>query len=173
MIAGRLGRQARKGLADFTGRHGFHQFSPGLFRTGIPLLHGAGVPDIGSRQIPLHPLAPGIQRCQNGFRRLLTLFGCLQKPVRGQAVINRYSQTKIMEQPQFALTAPVSALGCLLFAYMPIRFVTDTPLGLINPFGVPAIVVGLAVVARIGHGMDIRARPWHSAPSQETATARP
>ena len=67
----------------------------------------------------------------------------------------------------------LSALGCLLFAYMPIRFVTDTPLGLVNPFGVPAIVVGLAVVARIGHGMYIRARPWHSAPSQETATARP
>lgn len=67
----------------------------------------------------------------------------------------------------------LSVLGCLLFAYMPIRFVTDTPLGLVNPFGIPAIVVGLAAVARIGHGMYIRARPWEPATSQGTATARP
>ena len=67
----------------------------------------------------------------------------------------------------------LSLLGCLLVAYMPIRFVTDTPLGLVNPFGVPAVVVGLAVAARLVHGMYIRARPWVPATSQDTATARP
>ena len=67
----------------------------------------------------------------------------------------------------------LSPLGCLLFAYMPLRYVTDTPLGLVNPFGVPAVVVGLAVAARLAHGMYIRPRPWVPATSQDTATARP
>jgi len=66
----------------------------------------------------------------------------------------------------------LSLIGCLLFAYMPLRYVTDTPLGIVNPFGVPALVVGLAVAARLAHGMYIRARPWTSASSQDTATAR-
>jgi hypothetical protein len=44
----------------------------------------------------------------------------------------------------------LSFFGCLLFAYMPLRVVTDTPLELLIPFSVQFVVVGGAIALRLG-----------------------
>ena len=66
----------------------------------------------------------------------------------------------------------LSPVGCAMFAFIPLRFVTDMPLNLTNPFGVPAVVVGLALVARLVRSMYIRRQPCSPNCSPDPQTCR-
>jgi hypothetical protein len=64
----------------------------------------------------------------------------------------------------------LSPVGCAMFAFIPLRFVTDMPLNLTNPVSVPAVVIGLAIAARVGRSMYIRRQPCapNSSPDHQT-----